>query len=94
MDDINCTDHWTAVRCLACYGECNSQIVDTILSQLRTSSDETRRRQATNHLIELSKYTVNVIVKSQHSFSMTRVLSVDTTVAANLFGYRLRLLVV
>jgi len=59
MDDVNCVDHWTAVRCLAYYGECNQQIVSTIMNQLMTSCDEARRRQATNHLIELSKYSVS-----------------------------------
>ena len=60
VEDVNCLDHWTAVRCLAYYGECDSYIVQALIRELFAESHaDDRRLQATiNHLISLSTQSV------------------------------------
>ena len=58
VEDVSCLDHWTAVRCLACYGECNEHIVTALLRQLFTTHSEHRQLQAAKHLITLSQQSV------------------------------------
>jgi len=58
VDDESCLHHWTAVRCLAHFGECDGRIVLAILRQLFASHGQPRQLHAANHLIALSEQSV------------------------------------
>jgi len=58
VDDDGCLDQWTAVRCLAYYGECDSRIVLVILDRLFTRHGQCTQLDAAEHLISLSQQSV------------------------------------
>ena len=70
VDDENSLDQWTAVRCLAYYGKCDSRIVVAIVRRLFSSSSEHLQIQAAKHLIALSEQSVqfqtNVFLYCSH----------------------------
>lgn len=51
-------DRWTACQCLAFYGECDSDVVGELVSQLLNSEDGIRRERAAVLLAKLSENSV------------------------------------
>lgn len=79
----SCLDHWTAVRCLAHYGECDSHIVFALIQRLFTSHGQRVQLDAARHLISLSENSVCVSDFTEH----TRFVLLLLCMGALLFCY-------
>ena len=52
-------DRWTAAQCLAYYGECDSEVVGELVSQMLNTEDSIRYERAAHLLARLSETSVS-----------------------------------
>ena len=58
VEKSNSADKWAAAQCLAFYGECDSDVVGELVSQLMEGEDPIRHQQAAELLANLSQNSV------------------------------------
>ena len=58
LREAKSVDRWTAAQCLAFYGECDSEVVGELVSQMLNTEDSIRHERAATLLAKLSENSV------------------------------------
>lgn len=58
LNETKSVDRWTAAQCLAYYGECDSDVVGELVSQMLNTEDRIRHERAAHLLAKLSESSV------------------------------------